>query len=174
MRSKIKKDTPLKDILEKGNAINCKKCGHCCKYSSGFLIETDITKIKDFLDIDEKELKEKYLENVDLFNTVMFRPKILRDGKPFGKCIFLNDDDKCKIHKVKPMQCKIGICDEKHGHEIMEWFYLNYCVKPFNRSSLLQWQARLKSHDTIEGGRIEELIPSKEIRNKILSEELKK
>ena len=103
----IRKETPLSDVLEIGKG--CQRRNNCCKHGSGCLVNDDLRNISLFLGISEKEVKEKYLEGVEKFNTRLFRPKIVRDGKPYGVCIFF-DEKGCKIHSVKPTECKVGNC----------------------------------------------------------------
>ena len=153
----IRKETKKEEILK---IADCRRCGHCCRYGSGFLGPDDASSIAEFLGVTEEKLRRDYLEEVDIFNTPMLRPK--KEGTPYGRCIFL-EDNLCSIHDVKPLQCRIGTCEEK-GHDIMEWFYLNYCVKPFDRASISQWKERLKSNPTIPGGKVEELVPDEKAR----------
>ena len=53
----INKNSLLKDVLKIGK--ECQKCGHCCKFGTGFLAGTDAKKIAKALGIKEDELKEK-------------------------------------------------------------------------------------------------------------------
>jgi len=160
----ITKQTPPSEILKLGHS--CKQCGHCCSHGSGFLIDKDLKNISEFLKITEKEVKEKYLEEKDMFNTRLLRPKLR--NKPYGECIFLKDK-KCTIHKVKPFQCRVGNCNE-HGEQLSIWFMLNYQVNKDDPESIRQYKAYLKSGGkTIPGGKLEELIPDKEELNKILN-----
>ena len=80
----------------------------------------------------------------------------------------------CKIHKVKPLQCRIGNCGE-HGEELSIWFMLNYLVNTKDPESIRQYNIYLQSGGkTIPGGNLEELIPDKEELKKILNfEQLK-
>ncbi len=163
---KITKQTPPSEILDLGH--NCKQCGHCCSLGSGFLVGDDIKKIARFMKITEKELAEKYLDEKELFNTRLSRPKLITQGKPYGRCIFLKDK-RCSIHQVKPFQCRVGNCNE-NGEELSIWFTLNFLVNTEDPESVRQYAAYLKSGGkTIEGGKLEELIPDKEKLKKILS-----
>lgn len=158
--------TPLKDILKL--AGDCQKCGHCCKYSSGYLVEDDAKKIAKFLEISEKELKEKFLEEGEKYNTKLFRPKLIKKNKPYGECVFHDEKQGCTIHEVKPLHCEVGNCEE-HGEAIHLWFTLNYFVNKTDPESIRQWAAYLKTHHTITGGQLEDLIPDKKLLNKILN-----
>ncbi len=165
----ITRKTPLKEILKLGE--DCKKCGHCCKFDSGFLIKEDIQKISKFLNISEEQLKKKYLKEVEKFNTKLFKPKLTK--KPFGRCIFLHNN-LCKIHPVKPLLCKLGTCSE-HGENIAIWFTSNYFVNEYDPESIRQWKTYLDSGGkTIPGGKLNELIKDKKILKKILNYEVLK
>ena len=163
---KITTKTPPSEILSLGH--NCRQCGHCCSHGSGFLVGEDAKEISKHLKITEEELKQKYLEEKELFNTKLLRPKLITKNKPYGKCIFLKDKI-CSIHKVKPFQCRIGNCSED-GEELSIWFTLNYLVNRDDPESIRQYAAYLISGGkTLEGGQLEELVPDKEKLKKILS-----
>lgn len=164
----ITKNTPVKQALKLGAL--CKKCGHCCTYGSGFLIGDDAKNIAGFLGIKKEELIKKYLEEKELFNTKLLRPKLKtkKIHSPYGECIFL-DNKKCKIHKVKPLQCRVGNCN-RYGEQLSIWFMLNYLVNKDDPESIRQYVAYLKSGGkTIPGGKLEEIVPDKERLKKILS-----
>ncbi len=167
---KIHKDTPLSEILKIGK--QCTRKNNCCKYGSGFLIGDDIKRIAKFLGITEEELKNNYLEEAELFNTRLFRPKIRRvKNRPYGPCVFF-DGTGCTIHKVKPLQCRVGTCG-KYGEEVSIWFMLNYLVNRDDPESIRQYALYLKNGGkTIEGGKLEDLVPNKERLRKILSMEI--
>jgi hypothetical protein len=161
----ITKNTRKEEIIKIGE--ECGQCGKCCLHQSGFLIDSDLNEISSFLGITNDELKREYLVSQDLFGKIMYRPKIVKNEKAFGPCIFLENEKVCKIHNVKPFMCKIGCCN-KYGNDIMEWFMLNYVVMPYNKASIMQWSTRIKTHPTIKGGSVDELIPDKDIRKKLL------
>ena len=157
--------TPKKDILRL--AKDCKTCGHCCKYSSGYLVDGDSKKIANFLQIGERELKKKFLEEGEKFNTKLLRPRLIKEkNMPYGECVFYDDKRGCTIQEVKPLHCKVGNCNE-HGEAIHIWFTINHFVNKNDPESVRQWATYLKTHPTIPGGRLEELVPDKKILNKI-------
>lgn len=163
---RITQKTPLSEVLKLGK--DCKKCGHCCTNGSGFLIGNDIKNISGFLGMTEREVKEKYLEEKELFNSKLLRPKLKAKGKPYGECVFL-ENKKCKINRVKPLQCKVGNCNE-YGEQLGIWFMLNYLVDKDDPESIRQYAAYLKSGGkTIEGGKIEDLVQDKDKLRKILN-----
>lgn len=166
--------TPLKKILGLGSV--CRKCGHCCSHGSGFLIKKDHKRIAKALGISEKKLKERYLEEIEKFNTRLYRPKLKKfEGKenlPYGKCVFLKEKGTemlCKIHKVKPLQCKVGNCS-KHGEKLNLWFTLSYFLNENDPESIRQYAVYLKSGGkTLKGAELNKLIKDKEKLNKILN-----
>ena len=171
----ITKDTPLKDILKLAPPCNCNACQQGCKTGSGFLAGDDIKNLSKHFNLTEEEFKEKYLEEVDLFNKKMYRPKILRNGKPYGKCIFFDPNIGCTVHKVKPLQCKIAMGCKDYGEDLIAWFVLNHIIDPNDPESVRQFAQYLKSGGkTIEKGGLSDLVPDKQKLSKILSYEILK
>jgi len=159
----ISKRTSLDKILK--IAFQCAKCGNCCAYSTGFLVGDDVKNIAKFLKISEEELKTRYLDEIEQFNTKLFRPKTTK--KPFGPCIFLKNNE-CSIQKVKPLHCRIGNCNEK-GQELSAWFTLNYWVNAKDPESVRQYKIYIDSGGkVIPGGKLEELVPDKNRLKQIL------
>jgi len=121
------------------------------------------------LNISEEELQKNFLEEFEKFNTKSLRPKLLRKGKQYGVCVFYDEKVGCKIHEVKPLQCKLGNCKE-YGEELSIWFLLNYFVDVNDPESIRQYNEYLKSGGKlIPGGNLEELVPDKEKLKKMLS-----
>lgn len=159
----IRKKTPLKKIIELGG--ECKQCGKCCSFDSGYLVEGDVSKIAKFLRISEKELKEKYLQKIYMYGKEVLKPKTIKKERHYGACIFLKDN-KCSIHEVKPLNCKVGTCNE-YGSEISVWFALNYFVD--NPQGIRDWKVYLDCRGkNIPGGKLEEIEPDKKKLKKIL------
>ena len=98
----------------------------------------------------------------------------IKNGKKYGTCIFFNTQEGCRIHDVKPLQCKISSCNE-YGEEISVWFNLNYFVNPNDPNSIREWKTYLGSGGkNIPGGNLDELVPDKEKLRKILNYEVLK
>ncbi len=153
----ITKITPLDKILKYGG--ECDRCGHCCKHDSGIVLDEEITKIADFLSIPRDEFVKEFLNNHEKFGTKCFKVKQKKEGdKPFGPCVFFKDGVGCIIHDSKPLHCKIGSTKSEYGSQLMVWFALNYFVDPDNPESIRQWAQYLKTHPTIPGGTLKELV----------------
>lgn len=172
----ITKNTPLKEVLKLAAPCQCGACNHGCKYGSGSLAEGDSKKIAEFLNISEEDLKKDFLEETELFNKKISRPKLLRKkGKVHGKCIFYNDNKGCKIHEVKPLECKTSVQCKEYGEDLSVWFMVNHIVDANDPESIRQYAQYIKSGGKIIiGAELENLVPDKEKLRKILSYEILK
>jgi len=128
------------------------------------------------MNIDEEVLKKEFLEEVEKFNTKKFRPRIKRkEGRPYGKCIFFDEKLGCKIHEAKPLECKIAMGCKDYGEDLILWFMLNHFVNKDDAESIRQFASYLKAGGkTLDGGKLEELVPDKAKLKKILDLEIMK
>lgn len=141
----IKKSTPLKDVLSMASPCSCGSCNHGCRMGSGWLIDSDMLKIAKFLNISEDILRKEYLEPHMILNKRMYRPRLLRkEGLPYGPCIFFKGE-KCSIHPVKPMECKIAMPCKDYGEQMTLWFMLNYILDEEDPKSVEEFESYLKS-----------------------------
>ena len=76
--------------------INCLECANCCKTTSPLFTDKDIQRISKFLKIKPSIFFEKYLVLDDDNDYVL---KSL-------PCVFLNDNNECRIYKVRPKACR--------------------------------------------------------------------
>jgi hypothetical protein len=180
---KITVKTKLSEILKLAPACKCEACNNGCNFGSGRLVVdeniNDLRNIAKHLKISEEELKEKYLEEVENFNTKTYRPKLKRrktkDGKelPFGKCIFY--DDGCKIHPVKPVECKISMGCKDYSEELNHWFMLSFLVNKNDPESVRQFNQYLRTGGkTLDDGQLHHIITNKKLLKKILNYEILK
>lgn len=169
----IHKNTPLKDVLKLAEPCRCDSCNHGCKYGSGSLAGDDSKRIAKFLGISEDELKMGFLEEAELFNKKVLRPKLIKGNKPYGRCVFFDDDDGCTIHEVKPLECKTSMQCRDYGEELSVWFMVNHVVDANDAESLRQYAQYLKcGGKMIPGASLEDLVPDKEKLKKVLSYEI--
>jgi Fe-S-cluster containining protein len=165
----ITKSTKANKIIELSG--ECKQCGKCCQFGSGYLLKEDIERIAKHFNISDEEFTKKYLDEATVFNTALHKPKQSKNGKAFGPCVFIKDG-KCSIHSVKPLHCKISTCNE-HGEDISVWFHLNNFVNENDPESVRQWKVYLESWGkNIPGGKLDELVKDKNILNKIIKYEI--
>ena len=167
----ITRQAKLSDVLKLGQ--KCSQNNNCCRHGSGCLIGEDKKKISKFLGITEEKLIREYLDEKELFNTKVLKPKLKSKEKPYGECIFF-DGKGCSIHDVKPLQCRVGNCGE-NGEGLSIWFMLNYLVNKDDPESIRPYHTYLKSGGkAIKGGKLQELVPDKEKLKQILSFEILK
>src|SRR3989344_7566820 len=172
----ITKTTPLKEVLELAAPCQCSSCSHGCKFGSGALAGEDSKNISKFLKISEEELKNNFLEEKELFNKKILKPRLEREkNKVHGKCVFYDGQNRCKIHEVKPLECKKSIQCKDYGEDLSVWFMVNHVVDANDAESVRQYAQYLKSGGkTIPGAELENLVPDKERLRKILSYEILK
>lgn len=168
----INKDTSKETILKLAET-DCENCTHCCEFGGAIITEEDIPKIAKFLKISKEELKEKYLEEFEKYNTKQWKIKSEKTNKPYAPCLFLDKEERCMLQDVKPLYCKIGTC-KSYGNQLNLWFTLNYFVNPGDAESIRQYRTFLKKNKTIPGGELKDLVKDKEVLKKILSFEILK
>lgn len=168
----ISKSAPENVAINLGGECKCKHCTNGCKFGSGIFKKDEEKKLAKHLNISEKELFENYLEEVDLFNTKLFKPKVIKKDKPYGKCIFFDEETElCQVYPVRPLLCKVATGHE-HGEHMYSWFMLNHLVNTEDPESIRQYATYLKFKKTIHGGKLHELIKDKDKLKKILSYEI--
>lgn len=101
--------------------FKCEKCGHCCNDPSIIVTVThhDIQRITRFLSFTPQEaikfLAFYYLEDSAAAGKFIASPPIrtikgdtflglLKDKE--GKCVFLDNGNRCSIYPVRPMECR--------------------------------------------------------------------
>lgn len=172
----ITKNTPLKEVLKLSAPCRCSSCNHGCKFGSGSLAGDDAKNIAEFLGVSEEELKKGFLEEVELLNRKTLKPKLIRKGnRPYGRCVFYNDEKGCTIHEAKPLECRTSIQCKDYGEELSIWFMVNHILDLNDAESIRQYSQYIKSGGrTIKGASLKELVPDKEKLRKILSYEILK
>ena len=170
----ITKNTPLKEVLKLAAPCQCSSCNHGCKFGSGSLAGDDAKKISAFLDISEEELKKGFLEEVELFNKKLLRPRLIREeGKQYGRCVFFDDEKGCTIHEVKPLECRTSIQCKGYGKDLSVCFMVNHVVDANDAESIRQYANYTKSGGKIiPGSLLLDLVPDKEKLKKILKYEI--
>lgn len=86
-------------LQQKLSRFVCQRCNECCK-KPGFvyLVEGEAANIASFL-------KQSEFDFVNEFCEIEERQKLVLKKYPDESCIFLTSEG-CKIHSVKPQQCR--------------------------------------------------------------------
>ena len=170
----ITKSTPLKEVLKLASPCQCDSCNHGCRFGSGALAGDDTKNISKFLKIPEEELKNNFLEEKELLNRKILKPKLLREnGKVHGRCVFFDDKKGCTIHEVKPLECRTSIQCKDYGEDLSVWFMVNHIVDLNDAESIRQYSQYIKTGGkVIPGAELVNLVPDTDKLKKILSYEI--
>lgn len=100
---------------------DCLTCANCCKTTSPIFRMIDIDRISAHLNIKSQELISKYLHLDEEGDYVL-------NSAP---CVFLDDDNYCKIYSVRPKACReYPHTNRKNMYQIMDLTYENTLVCP--------------------------------------------
>ncbi len=82
--------------------FSCRMCGACCRIKDGIVrVNADeISRIAAFLGMDEASFIESETE------LAPDRKGLMLHSRPDGSCVYLTDDNLCKINPVKPDKCR--------------------------------------------------------------------
>lgn len=99
-------------------SCTCKHCVGACTNHPGWMTPGQVERMAEFLKLTPQELFDQYLvadTYYDRFDgsTLVLRPAQAHDTpgtaiqgwKHPGRCTFLGDDNRCKVHQVKPKEC---------------------------------------------------------------------
>jgi Fe-S-cluster containining protein len=82
-------------------SFNCQRCGSCCRVPGYVALESgEAETIASFLGLDIYAFTAQYAA------ITVNRNNLSLIERPDGGCIFIQDDNTCRIQPVKPAQCK--------------------------------------------------------------------
>jgi Fe-S-cluster containining protein len=169
-RIKISRDSEVDDLLKLSPDCGCDSCKGSCRFGSGFAVDEDLPKIAAHLNISVEDLKSGFLDKRMMLNTELFRPKIKTREMPFGECVFFDDSAGCRIHDVKPLQCRLAMGCRDYGDDIMAWFLVNHFLNPADPQSVREYDSYIKTGGkVIPGADIKDICPDDKLREDILS-----
>ena len=87
---------------ELANTFRCQGCGACCRIPNGIVRVSDgeISRIAGYLGVTEAEFIEKET------NVAPDRRGLVLKSRPDDSCVWLTEDNRCRIHPVKPDKCR--------------------------------------------------------------------
>ncbi|MFX1313107.1 MAG: YkgJ family cysteine cluster protein [Promethearchaeota archaeon] len=114
----------LSKKLENGIEFSCQMCGSCCRgLNEGevYLYKDDILRLANYLNLNDKdglrEFTKKYLKVIEV--SFYWKEPNIQRGKTYKfktlgfkfigedeHCEFLDNDNKCSVHKYRPFQCR--------------------------------------------------------------------
>jgi hypothetical protein len=87
--------------------FECERCGTCCQLSGFVRVKKkEIKAIARFLDLSLAEARERFVTAMGPDGPDERDEEILQDQPGSDRCIFLTDDNQCRVHSVKPAQCR--------------------------------------------------------------------
>ncbi len=94
---------PLADWPYPVGSFVCHQCGNCCR-GDGFveLTEADISAMARSFGMKEPEFLERYCQ----YHKPSRRWHLIDQGDELQSCIFLTEDNRCRVHTAKPEQCE--------------------------------------------------------------------
>lgn len=107
-------------------SCQCSTCVECCKHQPGWFAPGEAEKAAEFLGVPFEEFKSKYLiKDFWVAGAHVYAPRKVgveqdqevasyRYAFESAPCIFLKDN-KCSIHPVKPLECKVSFGCKKEG-----------------------------------------------------------
>jgi Fe-S-cluster containining protein len=88
---------------------SCEECKACCKRQPGPLAPGDFERIAEHLGEDRETAKEHFWASpgalVKTADGVTHRVGTITPRFRKGRCVFLDENDRCKIHAVAPFGC---------------------------------------------------------------------
>jgi Fe-S-cluster containining protein len=89
-------------MSEKLKSFSCLGCGACCRIPNGIVrvSEIEIARIAEFLGMQESEFVAKETD------VAPDRKGLVLKSREDDSCVWLTDDNRCRIHPVKPDKCK--------------------------------------------------------------------
>jgi Fe-S-cluster containining protein len=87
----------------------CAQCTQCCKRQPGPLAPGDFERIAHFLGENLETAKQHFWASpgcmVEDSNGKVFRIGTITPRFRKGRCVFLDENDRCKVHPVAPFGC---------------------------------------------------------------------
>jgi Fe-S-cluster containining protein len=86
----------LQHHLDVFSETDCLSCANCCKTTPAIVTNNDISRMAKHLSLSPKQIKRQFL--IEDVNGEFLFAKV--------PCVFLEDDNKCKIYEARPEACR--------------------------------------------------------------------
>jgi Fe-S-cluster containining protein len=98
----------------------CKMCGKCCHYEIPVTL-LDIHRLARYRNVADEKAFREYIQPVASPRSSLF----MISKRQTGACIFLDGDNRCSVHAVKPKGCTFYLCSRNKGgngkNDIVPW-----------------------------------------------------
>ena len=90
------------ETVSKRSRFVCRQCGACCRIKEGIVrvSAVEIARIAGFLGRTEQDFIDRETE------VAPDRRGLILKSRPDGACVYLRDDNLCRINPVKPDKCR--------------------------------------------------------------------
>ena len=90
------------DMKDEPVEFVCRRCGACCRIKDGIVRvgDAEIKRIAAFLGKSEPDFISEDTE------VAPDRKSLMLKSRPDGSCVYLTDDNLCRIQSVKPDKCR--------------------------------------------------------------------
>lgn len=86
---------------EDAAGFTCRQCGACCRWRGTVRLDADeVDEIAAFLGMEPRAFIERYTA------LAPDRRGLTLTDRPDGACILLTPENLCRVHPVKPRQCR--------------------------------------------------------------------
>ena len=90
------------ETVSKTSSFVCRQCGACCRIKDGIVrvSAVEIARIAAFLGRTEQDFIDRETE------VAPDRRGLILKSRPDGACVWLSDNNLCRINPVKPDKCR--------------------------------------------------------------------
>ncbi len=116
--------------MVKADCRGCNGCSECCQGMGDSIIldPLDIFRITKYLEKSFEQLLEDYLE-LNVADGIVL-PNLKMTGKS-ERCIFLNQEGRCRIHEARPGFCRLFPLGRYYeNHSFRYFLQVHECPKP--------------------------------------------
>jgi len=130
----------------------CAECVNNCRHLPGYLLPADVERIRRLLKYrNAVEFAFQYLfaspgAIVMQAGRVFQIPTLVPRRKQDGSCIFLDENNRCRIHEVSPFGCAFfdahqsdAVANNRSSHGLQE-VARHWAVRPFSHAYTLIWR----------------------------------
>lgn len=113
-----------------GLRFDCTGCGHCCRWGEGYVwvSEREIHAMAEHLGMDVLEFARQYVRRVGSCYSLKELPDY--------RCVLLGADERCRVYRVRPVQCRTYPFWPEHIKSPEAWRALKKDCPGINRGRL--------------------------------------
>jgi Fe-S-cluster containining protein len=82
--------------------FECTRCGRCCVAGNGYYVylgRDEVARIRNYLGLSSGWFRRRYLHRTEA-------GEMVAAFHGDGRCAFLDEDNRCRVYPVRPVQCR--------------------------------------------------------------------